>query len=169
MKDEILKNIDIRNIEASDYAAIISVVNDWWGGRNMVDMLPKLFFIHFSSTSFVAIQGEKIVGFLIGFVSQTHLNEAYIHFAGVHPETRKNGLGQALYSRFFEEVKKINCTIVRCITSPINVGSILFHQRMGFCMEPSDRNIDGIPVMENYDGRGGDRVLFYKILHKNNK
>jgi hypothetical protein len=35
---------------------------------------------------------------------------------------------------------------------------------MGFAMEPSERSIEGIPVAENYDGKGEDRVLFYKTL-----
>ena len=130
----------------------------------MADMLPKFFFIHFRQTSFVAEHDGNIVGFLVGFVSQTFGNEAYIHFAGVHPESRKKGLGCALYEQFFEAVKKVDCSVVRCVTSPVNKGSVSFHLRLGFSMEPSKRNIEGIPVAENYDGRGGDRVLFYKTM-----
>ena len=36
-----MENICIRNAEPSDYLPIISVINAWWGGRNMADMLPK--------------------------------------------------------------------------------------------------------------------------------
>lgn len=49
-----MEHVRIRNAEASDYLPIISVVNAWWDGRNMRDMLPKLFFVHFRQTSFVA-------------------------------------------------------------------------------------------------------------------
>lgn len=159
-----MSDLEIRHIEPSDYPPIISVVNDWWGGRNMADMLPKLFFVHFRQTSFVAIQGETLAGFLVGFISQTFPNEAYIHFVGVHPAFRKNGIGQALYKRFCDAVKQSGCTVVRCVTSPVNRGSVSFHQRMGFSIEPSNKVIEGIPVAENYDGRGGDRVLFCKTL-----
>ena len=159
-----MEGIHIRPIEPSDYPSIISVVNEWWGGRNMADMLPKFFFIHFRQTSFVAEHDGNIVGFLVGFVSQTFGNEAYIHFAGVHPEFRKKGLGCALYERFFEAAKKVGCSVVRCVTSPINKGSVSFHLRLGFSTEPSKIGIEGIPVAENYDGRGGDRVLFHKTL-----
>jgi len=79
----------IRHAEPSDYQPIIAVVDDWWGGRRMADMLPKLFFVHFQPTSFVAEHNGRIVGFVIGFVSQTFPEEAYIHFVGVHPEFRK--------------------------------------------------------------------------------
>lgn len=159
-----MEGIHIRQIEPSDYPFIISVVNEWWAGRNMADMLPKLFFVHFRQTSFVAERDGKIVGFLVGFVSQTFHNEAYIHFAGVHPEFRKEGLGRALYEQFFEVVKGFGCGVIRCITSPVNKGSVLFHLRMGFSVEPSEKIAEGIPVAESYDGRGEDRVLFYKQL-----
>src|SRR4030095_9875304 len=96
--------IHIRNAEPSDYQAIISVVNDWWGGRNMRDMLPKLFFVHFRQTSFVAESGGRIVGFVTGFVSQAYPEQAYIHFVGVHPEFRSQSVGRSLYEHFFSVV-----------------------------------------------------------------
>jgi hypothetical protein len=74
-----MNEICIRQAKPSDYQPIISVVNDWWGGRRMSGMLPKLFFVHFQLTSFVAEQDGKIVGFVTGFVSQTFPEEAYIN------------------------------------------------------------------------------------------
>jgi GNAT superfamily N-acetyltransferase len=159
-----MEGIRIRNAEPSDYQPIISVINEWWGGRSMADMLPKLFFVHFRQTSFVVEHGEDIVGFLIGFASQTFPDEAYIHFVGVHPGFRKKGLGEALYGRFFEKAKAFGCSRVRCVTSPVNRGSVTFHLRMGFSMEPSEKTVDGISVVEDYDGRGEHRVLFSKTL-----
>ena len=144
-----MENISIRNAEPSNYLPIISVINEWWGGRNMADMLPKLFFVHFRQTSFVAGHGGDIAGFLIGFVSQTFPDEAYIHFVGVAPEYRKKGLGQILYDRFFEKAKTLGCTRVHCVTSPVNRGSIAFHLRMGFSMEPTEKTVDGISVVED--------------------
>jgi ribosomal protein S18 acetylase RimI-like enzyme len=159
-----MPNITLRPVEPSDYAPIIRVVNDWWGGRAMSDMLPKLFFVHFRDTSFIAECDGERVGFLIGFVSQTFPDEAYIHFVGVHPEFRKAGIGRLLYARFFEAAKARGCQRVRCVTAPVNKTSIAFHLRMGFEVEPQDQQIDGIPVCRDYDGRGEDRVLFVKRL-----
>jgi ribosomal protein S18 acetylase RimI-like enzyme len=157
--------LHIRHAEPSDYQPIISVINDWWDGRNMSDMLPKLFFVHFRETSFVAESSSKIVGFLIGFSSQTFQDEAYIHFVGVHPDYRKMGLGRALYERFFEVARNLGRTVVRCVTSPVNKGSIAFHLRMGFSIERSETIVEGISFAKNYDGHGGDRVLFSKTLN----
>jgi L-amino acid N-acyltransferase YncA len=46
-------------------------------------------------------------------------------------------------------------TLVRCVTSPVNEGSVAFHESLGFAAES---------VVTDYDGPGEDRVLFVKNL-----
>jgi ribosomal protein S18 acetylase RimI-like enzyme len=148
--------LEIRHATPSDYGRVIQHVNAWWGGREMAPMLPKLFFLHFEGTSFVAEDDEgKLVAFLIGFLSQSDEHEAYIHFVGVAPEHRGSGVGRALYERFFSEVSGHGRSVVRCVTSPVNEGSIAFHESLGFTV---DR------IATDYDGPGEDRVLFMKQL-----
>lgn len=156
--------MEIRSVKGSDYYVISPLINEWWGGRNMSDMLPKLFFDHFTQTSFIAEKDGKLVGFLIGFLSQTHSNEAYIHFVGVHPELRKHNIGKHLYNKFFNVVKQNNRSIVRCVTSPVNKVSIAYHTKMGFEIEDGDRIVDGLSINTDYDGLKQDRVLFIKKL-----
>jgi ribosomal protein S18 acetylase RimI-like enzyme len=134
---------------------VIGRVNVWWGGREMAPTLPQLFFLHFEGTSFVAEAGDELAGFLCGFLSQSHEDEAYIHFVGVDPERRGEGVGAALYERFFEEVRAQGRSVVRCVTSPANEGSVGFHEALGFEV---DR------VVPDYDGPGEDRVLLVKRL-----
>lgn len=154
----------VRHPTPSDYDVIIAVLNDWWGGRQMADMLPRLFFVHFRDTSFVAEEDGAVVGFLAGFVSQTNDDEAYIHFAGVHPHHRGRGIGRALYERFFDAAKANGRTVIRCVTSPINTESVSFHQHMGFSIVPGDTTIGGAEVHRAYDGPGEDRVVFVRRL-----
>jgi len=144
----------IRQAEPSDYAAVIGVVDQWWGGRSMAAMLPKLFFVHFRQTSFVMDDDGEVVGFLCGFLSQTHDDEAYIHFVGVDPERRGAGIARALYERFFAAVAPR--PIVRAVTSPVNERSVAFHRALGFEVERVD---------QDYDGRGEARVLLVKRLN----
>ena len=135
---------------------MIQHVNAWWGGREMAPLLPKLFFLHFEGTSFVAEDdGGRLVGFLIGFLSQTDAAEAYIHFVGVAPEHRGSGVGRELYERFFAVVTGHGRSVVRCVTSPANEESVAFHESLGFSAES---------VAKDYDGPGEDRVLFVKQL-----
>jgi len=154
----------IRHPQQEDYYRIITVVNDWWGGRSMTGMLPKLFFIHFRDTSFIAEVDGEIIGFLVGFLSQTYPEEAYVHFLGVHPNFRKQGVALTLYEHFLNEVRKRGRKTVRLVTVTVNKESIAFHLHIGFEIEPQETKIDGIPFYQNYDGLGGDRVLFVKRL-----
>jgi GNAT superfamily N-acetyltransferase len=154
----------LRQIEVTDYIPIIDVVDDWWGGRPMAGMLQRLFFEHFQPTSFVIEEAGEIVGFLIGFQSQTAPAQAYIHFVGVHPAMRRRGIGRRLYKHFFAVVRRLGCTEVYAITSPVNKGSLAFHTRIGFAILPGDAQIDGVAVTTNYDGRGNGRVRFRREL-----
>ena len=148
--------MEIRHAEPADYGRVIGRVNAWWGGRDMAPMLPRLFFVHFEGTSYVVDDGEgQLAAFLIGFLSQTDPKEAYIHFMGVSPEHRGGGLGRQLYERFFEDARAAGRSRVTCVTSPVNEGSVAFHEALGFTSES---------VAHDYDGPGEDRVLFVKTL-----
>lgn len=155
-----------RSLIPDDYAPIIAVLDDWWGGRRMHDMLPKLFFTHFGNTSFIAQADHgEIAGFLVGFFSPAQADEAYIHFVGVNPAHRQAGVGRLLYERFFALMRDNNRRVARCVTSPLNTTSIAFHTRMGFVPAPSPTiNADGVPYLADYDGPGEHRVLFSKTL-----
>jgi ribosomal protein S18 acetylase RimI-like enzyme len=146
--------IQLRHAEPDDHARVIAEIDDWWGGREMAAMLPRLFFVHFRDTSFVAEEGrEQLAGFLCGFLSQTYADEAYVHFVGVNPTFRGRGIGRTLYERFFDAIAPRS--IVRCVTSPVNQASLAFHTSIGFEVEKT---------AASYDGRGGDRVLLVSRL-----
>lgn len=154
----------VRTAAPSDHAAIMAVMPDWWGGRDIRASLPKVFLMHFWNTSFILENDGKMIGFLIGFLSPANDKEAYIHFCGIHPDYRKQGLGKLLFERFYELCRENGRTVVRSCTSPVNKGSIDFHVRMGFPIEPGDGVIDGTPVTLDYNRPGDHKVLFVKHL-----
>jgi RimJ/RimL family protein N-acetyltransferase len=73
-------------------------------------------------------------------------------------------MAQLLPRLFFDAVRARHCTRVRAVTSPVNTGSIAFHRRMGFRLEPGDAYVGDIPVATGYDGPGQDRVRFVRDL-----
>lgn len=143
-----------RNVTEEDYLRVIEVLNDWWGGRQMTQLLPRLFFEHFKPTSFVVEDDGVLAAFLIGFISQTNPDKAYIHFVGVNPQHRKSGLARQLYETFFDTVRHAGCHTVQCITSPVNEGSVAFHSQMGF----------SVSLGVDHAGPGHDRILFSKNI-----
>jgi len=85
-----MENITVRNGRPSDHPKVIDVVKDWWDGRDLSAMLPKVFF---SDTVFVAEKDGELVGFLVAFYSQAVPEAGYIHFVGVHPGAPRRNLG----------------------------------------------------------------------------
>jgi ribosomal protein S18 acetylase RimI-like enzyme len=151
-----MTEIGIRHARPSDYGRVYPLVNDWWGGREISQNLPGVFFVHFEGSSFIAHTPDcSLAGFLCGFLSETNPGEAYVHMAGVAPELRRQGIGRKLYDTFFETARAHGRTRVSLITAPINTGSIAFHEALGFELER---------VLENFAGPGENRLVFIKRL-----
>jgi len=121
----------IRRATPADYDVIIRVVDSWWG-REISDALDRLFLDHFFATSAVVESEGELVAFLVAFMSPSRPDEAYIHFLGVDPQHRGAGIARRLYEDFFALAARAGRARVSAITSPVNTGSIAFHERMGF-------------------------------------
>ena len=142
---------------------VVAVIDQWWGGRPMSGRLSHVFFVHFRPTSFVLECDGELLGFLIGFVSQTAPDEAYVHFVGVHPGYRQLGLGRRLYGRFCTVAGLHGCQ--RC-AQPHRAREPAVDrvpQRPGLRVDPGDDDVGGVS-----DGRlrwfGEHRVRFVKRL-----
>ncbi|XEC94379.1 N-acetyltransferase family protein [Paenibacillus tarimensis] len=158
--------MNLRPIEPEDCRAILEVASDWWGADYSSDMFSKWFIHHFRETCLLAEKNGKMIGFLMGFLSQSFPDEAYIRIVMVDPAYRGQGVGRALYEKFFERVEMLERSVIRCVTAPQKKDSISFHGRLGFSIEPQEQNLEGVPVCLNYDGRGGNRVVLKKGLQK---
>ncbi len=146
----------IRHAQPSDYGRVIQHVGAWWEGRELAPALPKLFFLHFEGTTFVAEDEEgRLIGFLCGFLSQTSADEAYVHLVGVAPERRGSGLGRALYERFFQAARAHGRRLVRAVLPMEAQDALAFHRALGFEVER---------VARDYDGPGEDRLVLVKRL-----
>jgi len=149
-------DITLRTATAADFDPIIAVVDDWWG-RPIRQALPRVFLDHFHATSTIAEDDGALAGFLIGFLSPSQPDAAYIHFIGVDPGRRGRGLARVLYERFFALAAADNRAVVRAITAAANTRSIAFHTALGFTVSPP------IP---NYDGDSAPKVLFERRLDR---
>ena len=157
----------LRHVHPADYDRVLEVIDSWWEGRPMGARLSHVFFSHFVPTSFVLETDTELVGFLLGFVSQTHPEEAYVHFVGVLPDYRRLGLGRRLCERFFIAAQMHGRRWARSITAPSNELSIAFHRGMGFEPLHGDILVDGLPVWLDYAGAGGHRVVFRRaVVHQ---
>jgi ribosomal protein S18 acetylase RimI-like enzyme len=155
--------VSFRRPTEADYRPIVDRVDEWWGGRRMRQLLPRLWLLHFTATSWIAEGRDgRIEGFLVGFVSPDDPAVAYVHMIGTDPNRRRTGLGRALYDQFIADVAERGVTRVRAITWPGNRTSVAFHQALGFrpLDGPGSQRLYGTVAFADYDGDGEDRVVF---------
>ena len=160
-------DLRFRRPTEADHPVIVAQVDDWWGGRRMHEILPRLWFQHFTGTSWVVEDaGGRLLGFLVGFISPDHPDQAYIHMVGTSPNHRRSGLGRALYERFYEDARAAGARRVSAITWPGNRVSVGFHRARGCepSTGPGTQNLYGTPAYPDYDAEGGDRVVFSREL-----
>jgi ribosomal protein S18 acetylase RimI-like enzyme len=151
-----------RPVEA-DHGYLVDRVDEWWGGRKVRQLLPRLWLRHFTGTSWIAEDASgAIVGFLIGFVSPDDPVHAYIHMAATSPNHRRPGLGRVLYGRFLADARERGVRRVTAITWPGNRVSVGFYLALGFHPEdgPGTQRLYGTPAYPDYDGDGQDRTVF---------
>ena len=165
--DRALEGITFRRPTEDDYVAIVRVIDDWWGGRNLSQLLPRLWLQHFTGTSWLAEDRDsRIAGFLIGFLSPDHADVAYCHMIATNPNMRRKGLGAALYERFFDDARAGGRRIVKAVTWPGNRVSLYFHKAIGFEIAegPGSQNLYGTPAQPGYDFDREDRAVLVRRI-----
>ncbi|MEA2544863.1 MAG: hypothetical protein QOI09_136 [Chloroflexota bacterium] len=159
--------VRFRRPTESDHAPIVRLVDEWWGGRRVSGLLQRVWFQHFTGTSWIAEDEDgHLLGFLVGFISPDDPEVGYVKMIGTNPNRRRHGLGAELYRRFFDDVAGRGVRRVKAITWPGNRASVGFHQSIGFGLVdgPGTQNLFGFPAFADYDGDGEDRIVFVREL-----
>ncbi len=159
--------LSFRRPTEADYPRIADVVDEWWGGRRMRAMLPRLWLQHFSGTSWIVERPDgRLEGFLVAFLSQDDPSTGYVHMIAANPNRRRSGVGRALYGRAFADLAARGARRVAAVTWPGNRQSVMFHQALGFRVDDGlgTKKIYGIPAHPDHDGDGEDRVVFVRDL-----
>jgi len=146
----------------SDWDQIIGDFVDFWGDERTKSLHNPILLYEFGNSAFVMKEGEKVVGYLFGFISQTE-PVGYVKFIGVRQSHQKRGIGRKLYERFARFAEEKGCKELKAITSPTNKVSVAFHKSIGMKMLGVP-NEEGVPVVKDYSGPGIDRVVFRKKI-----
>jgi GNAT superfamily N-acetyltransferase len=159
--------MEISNCTKQDFDQILTEFNEFWDSDRTLALHHPTLINEFGNSAFVIREGQKVVAYLFGFLSQTS-PIGYIQLLSVRQGYRKQGLARRLYDHFTGFALVHGCTKLKAITSPVNTLSIAFHKSIG--MMPTGKDtIDGIPVIKDYSGPGKDRVVFIKDISQINK
>jgi len=167
-----LPEVRFRRPTEADYPAVALVVDEWWDGRVVEGLLPRLWFRHFSGTSWLAEADEPggsrstghLVGFLAGFLSQHYPEVGVIQAMGVHPSYRRLGIGRALVDRFTADARSAGRTTVEAVAWPGSQRAARFMESLGFRPDTGSGThpLYGRPAIAGYDFGTEDRIRFSK-------
>lgn len=157
------RQVLIRGAEARDEARVRAALERSMAGVARCAPPPRLLFEHFGPTGFVAESGDDLVGFLLGFASQTYPGEAHVHAVWVRPDRRRTQIGTALYECFVAAAHEQYCSVVRAAVAGTDEGAIAFHQALGFVIEDEGRDRDR--ALMDGDGEAGEwRVHLVRLV-----
>jgi len=152
---------DLRRPTDADHDPIIRRIDDWAGGRTARHLLPRLWFRHFTGTSWVADRGDgRPIGVAIGFVSPDDPSTGVLHVVAVDPAHRRRGLGRELVTRSVADAVGRGATTIATAAWADDRPTIAFLQAVGFELldPPGGQRLFGMPAVADFDGPGDDRA-----------
>ena len=163
MADSIESNGQIDHLSKDDFDQILAELEQFWGDAGIETIFTQhasMLFHEFGDTAFVVREGNQVIAYMFGLVSQTE-PIGYVHLIAVREGYRRKGLAKRLYAHFERVVRARDCKGLKAIAMPWNEPSIKFHQSVG--LEPVGiPNADGNKVIKDYRGPGKDRVVLRK-------
>jgi L-amino acid N-acyltransferase YncA len=145
--------ITIEPMTMADLAAVLAGHASFWGDRDLRFLHLTALVQEFGETCLTARDGRgEITGYLIGFT--TPRRTGYIHAVAVRDTARGTGTARELYRAFARVAQGQGAVSLKAITSPVNTGSVVFHQRLGF----------GTHRAEDYDGAGKPMMVMTRAL-----
>ena len=158
---------DLRHPTEEDQPGLVGRVDEWFAGQRVRHLVVRAWFRHFASTSWVADDPTgRPIGFLIGYRSPDHPEEAIVSLVAVDPNQRRRGVGRALVAAYLAEAASAGVATVTVVAWPGEPIAIDFFRALGF--EPDDgpgsRNLFGTRAYPDYEGPGEDRIVFVRRL-----
>lgn len=158
---------NIRQVQEDDFLTIADIATYCPPMVTERNSIYHLFTKFFKSTSLIIESDDKkVLGFLLGFISQDDPTEAYIHLLCVIPQWRNKGLAKDLIDEFLNILSEKGCSKINLITSPGNKKALNFYMKMGFKIENEGREIiiNGVKTIKNYNGPGEHKLICTKQL-----
>jgi len=156
-----------RHPDEGDHPGLVGLVDDWYGGRKVHPAFGRFLLAHFASTSLLAETAEgKVAGYLIGFMSPDHPEQAVLHTAAVNPNLRRRGIGRELYRRFGDLARDRGATLLVAPVWPGDPIAVAFHRALDFEPRGGDGAVPlyGTLAWPDYDFPGEDRVIFVRRI-----
>ena len=151
----------------ADHPRVVDVVDEWWGGRRVRHLLPRLWLEHFNGTSWIVERPDgRLAGFLVAFISQDDPDD------GLRPHDRRRAeppaprAGPGPVRARLRRPGRAGARRVVGRDVARQPHSVAFHRALGFRVDdgPGTQRLYGTPAYVDHDGPGEDRVVFIRDL-----
>jgi len=158
--------LTFRRPTEGDHRALVDDIERWFGGRRMRPPFGRMWFVHFTSTSWVAEDAEgRIAAILIGFASPDRPMDAVVHLAAVDPNLRRRGIGSTIHRTWLADMARRGATRAIVAVPPDERVVVRFYRSLGFEPELVGATpLWGVPAFADYDAEGADRALFTRPI-----
>jgi diaminobutyrate acetyltransferase len=123
---------------------------------------------YFGSTSYLAEQDGRIVGYMWGFITQEDPETFFLWQIGVDPATRGDGIGGLILEEAEKELAARGCKRIELTIDPTNRPSQRLFEKRGYRNISADHGktieVEGVEAIVDYYRPNGHFSLYEKRL-----
>lgn len=156
----------VRNAFPADFMKVAEKSKEWADIVIERESIYHIFTEHFRSTCFIAEDRGEMIGYMLGFRSQSSPDIALIHLVQVAPRLRGNGIGRRMFKQFQASAIQMGCKKIMTHTRPENNSCNRYFKAMGFEAVAGENTVDvnGMPCVKDYNGPGKHRVVWARDI-----
>jgi GNAT superfamily N-acetyltransferase len=159
--------LHFRHPVEADHLPVVRQLDAWSDSRGIPQLLPRLWFRHFSATAWLAeMETARLVGVVVGFASPDRPGEGRLNLVAVDPNLRRRGIGRALVERLVTTLDERGVTVVEAVVWAGDRPVIDFCRAIGFAPDdgPGTTPIYGVPAFADYDSMADDKVRLFRRI-----
>ncbi len=159
--------MELRKASFDDYIKLYELIGEIEGIVQHPTHFYKIMITYFGNSIPIVSLNGRIVGFLLGFVSQTDPDEFFIWQLGVSPQHRGKGIAGKIMDYTLSIATESGCRRITATVETTNKPSQLLFESSGFSIVTNNRlgeviEEHGKLAIKNYYASGTNQV-FYQL------
>lgn len=164
----IKEKINIKNVFQKDFLKVYSFVKDCKPLKPYAEHFYKIILRYFGNTCYIAEYKNDLVGFVMGFFSQTQNNTYFLWQIGVHPSMQGKGVGEFLLKKIENRLMENGCKRIELTIDPENYPSQNLFEKSGYHnvsnQEGETLYVKGNKAVKDYYKPGRHFMVYEKRL-----
>ncbi len=159
---------DIRQPDEKEFIQVYAFVSHCPPLERYFEHFYKIMLRYFRNTCFMVKYQEQVVGFVLGFISQTQEATYFLWQIGVDPLLQGTGLGKILLQEVEKGIKRQGANRIEVTVDPENAPSRQLFEKMGYAnisvKEGDTVEVDGYTAVKDYYRPNRHFMLYEKYI-----